>query len=127
MKVFGKYMWLVLSVSVLISLYVFMPREVLTLNRTSSVPIGLYRAVPKEKASYVSFCLRSEHRVFRFYEQYCSPDNPEGTRILKRLRKAYANGDMRVEGDVFNAIDSRLLGSVTPKQQRGYWRALLVF
>lgn len=127
MKLFGKYMWLVLSVSVLISLYVFMPREVLTLNRTSSVPIGLYRAVPKEKASYVSFCLRSEHRVFRFYEQYCSPDNPEGTRILKRLRKAYANGDMRVEGDVFNAIDSRLLGSVTPKQQRGYWRALLVF
>lgn len=127
MKVFGKYMWLVLSVSVLISLYVFMPREVLTLNRTSSVPIGLYRAVPKEKASYVSFCLRSEHRVFRFYEQYCSPDNPEGTRILKRLRKAYANGDMMVEGDVFNALDSRLLGSVTPKQQRGYWRALLVF
>ena len=119
--------WFVPSVIVLAVLSVFMPRDVLTFNRTDSVPIGLYRAVPKDKATYVSFCLRSEHRVFRFYEQYCSPDNLEGTRVLKRVRKAHANGDMIVEGDVYNAIDSRVLGPITPAQQRGYWRALLVF
>lgn len=110
----------------LVALYALLPRGVLTYNLSASVPIGIYRAVPSEKASYITFCLKKEHFFFDFYEGYCSPDRPDGTPIIKRVRRIQSDGSIIVEGDIFNAIDSRILGPITQDQQRGYWHALLV-
>ena len=97
------------------------------LNTSASVPTGLYRAAASEHASYVSFCLRRKHRVFRFYPRYCSPDRPEGRQILKRITERRADGVLYVRGDLPNAIDSLILGHIRPDQQRGFWTPLWIW
>ena len=97
------------------------------LNTSASVPTGFYRAAKPETASYVSFCLHRKHRVFRFYKQYCSPDNPQGRQVIKRIIKRRADGALRVRGDLPRSIDSKILGAIQPNQQRGFWKPLLIW
>ena len=97
------------------------------LNTSGSVPTGLYRAAAPEDATYVSFCLRRKHRVFRFYPRYCSPDRAQDRQVLKRIVNRRADGALQVRGDLPNAIDSRILGHIRPEQQRGFWIPLLIW
>lgn len=115
------------SVAIMALLYAFGPKNLLTFNATNSVPVGIYLKASPERARYVTFCLKSEHVLFNFYERFCSPDHPEGPKIIKRVFHRWQDGGVTVEGDTFNAIDTRLIGKVYPSQVRGYWRPLLVF
>mgnify|MGYP001035199153 FL=1 len=115
------------SVAILALIYAFGPKNLLTFNMTGSVPVGIYMKASPERARYVSFCLKDEHVLFTFYEQFCSPDNPERPAIIKRLFHRWQDGGFTVEGDTLNAIDTRLIGKIYPSQVRGYWRPLLVF
>lgn len=95
-------------------------------NQSGSVPVGLYIKASPDGAAYVSFCLTKRHSVFAFYARYCSPDNPDGKRIIKRIVERRADGSLVVQGDIEFAIDSKVLGSIDPYQIRGFWNALLV-
>jgi type IV secretory pathway protease TraF len=112
---------------VLVMGYIALPRTQFALNTTRSVPIGIYRIVPLAEADFVRFCLARGAAHHAFYIRYCSPDNPDGPRILKRIHGFQRNGDMLVRGDHPRAIDSKIIGPVTLDQQRDYWRALITF
>ena len=94
-------------------------------NAKPSVPRGLYMRDEPHKAQYVTFCLQTRHRTKSFYKMACSRDAPHKTRILKRIVKRNTDGTLIVEGDTPNALDSRILGPITPSQIRGYWRPLI--
>ncbi|WP_419906201.1 S24/S26 family peptidase [Hoeflea sp.] len=94
-------------------------------NPTASVPRGLYRAAAQDSADHVSFCLRRVHRDEARYARFCSPDNPDGLRILKRIERRAADGTLIVAGDADNALDSRLVGPVRESQVRGWWKSLI--
>ena len=101
------------------------PRDMLTWNGTASVQTGLYLQTPRHKATHVTFCLRTEHKAYTFFSNYCSPADNSRPSIIKRIVDEKADGALIVQGDVDRAIDSALLGPITPDQQRGFWRLLI--
>ncbi|MDX8355380.1 hypothetical protein [Cognatiyoonia sp. IB215182] len=103
------------------------PQTRFTINWTSSAPLGLYVRTSREKATYVSFCLRQDHAVFFFFDQVCHPAAPENTALLKRIRKRLANGSLEVAGRGAFAIDSDLIGRVEPSQIQGWWRPFITW
>ena len=54
-------------------------------NATPSVPRGLYLKADPADATYVTFCLGRRHGAAEWYGHFCSPDNPAGVPILKRI------------------------------------------
>jgi len=95
-------------------------------NPTPSVPRGLYYAVTPERAGYVSFCLDHRHRDRAYYGRFCSSEQQNGFRILKRIAERRPDGSLIVRGDSPKALDSRLLGPVQPGQIRAWWRPLIL-
>ena len=93
-------------------------------NVTTSVPRGLYLRSGPDRASYVTFCLGERHRQGEWYRHMCSPDDPDGVRILKRLRERRGDAVI-VEGEGPRALDSRVLGPVRLDEVRGWWRPLI--
>ncbi|MXX91186.1 MAG: hypothetical protein F4213_09285 [Boseongicola sp. SB0677_bin_26] len=94
-------------------------------NATTSVPRGLYLRADPGAATYVTFCLGERHRARAWYRSLCSPDDPDGVRILKRVRKR-RGAVVIVEGDVPRALDSDALGPVRRDEIRGWWRPLIL-
>lgn len=94
-------------------------------NATTSVPRGLYLRADPDVASYVTFCLGERHRSREWYGHLCSPDDPDGVRILKRVRER-RGAVVIVEGDVPRALDSDALGPVRLDEIRGWWRPVIV-
>lgn len=90
-------------------------------NNTTSVPPGVYRIAPPETATFVTFCLGVRHRHLGFYDRFCSPDKPDGDRILKRLGGRTADGQVVVQGDGSRAIDSDLVGPIQLEEIVGWW------
>ncbi|MCY4288612.1 MAG: hypothetical protein OXC63_08470 [Aestuariivita sp.] len=95
-------------------------------NATPSVPRGVYLRSTPEDASYVSFCLAQSHRMMISYGDYCRPEQPMATRILKRIERTLPDGRLIVRGNTQKSLDSRLLGPVDPESIQGWWRPLLV-
>ena len=95
-------------------------------NATPSVPRGVYLRSPPEDASYVSFCLTPSHRTMIAYDDYCRPEQPMATRILKRIERTLPDGKLIVRGNTQQSLDSRLLGPVALESIQGWWRPLLV-
>lgn len=93
-------------------------------NVTTSVPRGLYLRSAPDRATYVTFCLGERHRQGEWYRHMCSPDDPEGVRILKRIAER-RDGHVLVEGEGPRALDSRVLGPVRLDEVRGWWRPLI--
>lgn len=94
-------------------------------NATTSVPRGIYIRAGPEVASYVTFCLGDRHGSGEWYRHLCSPDDPDGVRILKRIRER-RGALVIVEGDVPRALDSDALGPVRLDEIRGWWRVILL-
>ena len=94
-------------------------------NPTTSVPRGLYHAAAPGRATHVSFCLAHRHRHAAYYRHFCSPGNPGGLRILKRIAQRLPDGGLIVAGDGPNPLDSRIVGPVRPDQIRAWWRPLV--
>ena len=93
-------------------------------NATTSVPRGIYLKADPSDATYVTFCLGERHAAAAWYGRFCSPDDPDGVRILKRLGERRGDA-MIVEGDVPHALDSRVLGPVRLHEIRGWWRPVI--
>ena len=93
-------------------------------NATTSVPRGLYVRAGADAATYATFCLGSRHGAAEWYRHFCSPDKPDGLRILKRILERREHHVM-VEGDGPRALDSRVLGPVRMDEIRGWWRPLI--
>ena len=93
-------------------------------NATTSVPRGIYVKADPAAATYVSFCLGERHGNAAWYGLVCSPDNPDGVRVLKRLVER-REGAVIVEGDEPRALDSRVVGPVRLHEIRGWWRPLI--
>ena len=94
-------------------------------NATTSVPRGLYRKADPETATHVTFCLGARHQGEDYYMAFCSPDDPDGVRILKRIATRHEDGALIVEGDTPRALDSRWLGPVRLGEVRGWWAPLV--
>ena len=94
-------------------------------NATTSVPRGLFVKAEPDRAAYVTFCLGARHRGGEWYRHLCSPDDPDGVRILKRVRQRRGDAVI-VEGDGPRALDSRILGPVRLDEIRGWWRPLVL-
>ncbi len=95
-------------------------------NATPSVPRGLYLRADPQRAAYVTFCLERRHREAPWYPRLCSPDAPDGLRVLKRIAERRPDGSLIVEGDTPGALDSRVLGPVRHEDARGWWKPLLL-
>ncbi|MCY4152625.1 MAG: hypothetical protein OXE94_10380 [Aestuariivita sp.] len=95
-------------------------------NATSSVPRGVYLRSSPEAASHVSFCLDTHHHELRFYDNYCRPEQPTATRILKRIERKLPSGKLIVRGNTERSLDSRLLGPIAMSRIQGWWRPLIV-
>ena len=93
-------------------------------NAGASVPRGLYLKAAPDKATYVTFCLGERHRSDGWYGHLCSPDDPGGLQILKRVSER-RKGQVIVEGDGPRALDSRILGPIRADEIRGWWVPLL--
>lgn len=98
--------------------------ELILANATTSVPRGLYRKAAPETATYVTFCLGTRHAAGEWYRHFCSPDNPDGVRILKRVGEKL-DGRVIVEGDGDRPLDSHVLGPVRHDEIRGWWRPVI--
>ncbi|MYH58467.1 MAG: hypothetical protein F4145_10840 [Boseongicola sp. SB0675_bin_26] len=101
-------------------------RGLLLGNASTSVPRGLYLRADPEKATYVTFCLGERHRSGTWYRHLCSPDDPDGVRIFKRVSEM-REGNVIVEGDGPRALDSRVLGPVRADEIREWWVPVLQF
>ena len=95
-------------------------------NASTSVPRGLYVRAAPDKATYVTFCLGERHRSGAWYGHLCSPNDPDGVRILKRVGEM-REGNLIVEGDEPRALDSRVLGPIRAAEIRGWWIPVLQF
>lgn len=93
-------------------------------NATTSVPRGLYRKADPANATHVTFCLGARHAAGDWYGHFCSPDDPDGVRILKRIGER-RDGHVIVEGDGPRPLDSHVLGPVRPEEIRGWWRPVV--
>ena len=94
-------------------------------NASPSVPRGLYLKASPDGATHVSFCLGIRHRGLWTYPEICSPDNPDGIHILKRISHRHTDGSLTVAGDTPRALDSRYLGPIRHNEVRGWWVPLL--
>ena len=94
-------------------------------NATTSVPRGLYVRAAPDAATYVTFCLGRRHAAADWYRNFCSPDEPDGVPILKRIGQRRAC-NVIVEGDGPRALDSRVLGHVREDEIRGWWVPLVL-
>ena len=89
-------------------------RDQVVLNTGGSVPIGFYIAAEPADAAdaeYVSFCLPPLHHGIRFDPVLCSPANPNGRPVLKRVTRVM-DGAVHVRGDTPSALDSDLFGAL---------------
>ncbi len=93
-------------------------------NASTSVPRGLYRKAGPDAATYVTFCLGARHRSAAWYRHFCSPDDPDGLWILKRVAEI-REGHVKVEGDGPRPLDSRVLGPIRAEEIRGWWRPVI--
>lgn len=93
-------------------------------NATTSVPRGLYRKADPAAATYVTFCLGARHASGAWYGLFCSPDDPGGVRILKRIGER-RDGHVIVEGDGPRPLDSNILGPIRLDEIRGWWRPVV--
>ncbi len=93
-------------------------------NATPSVPRGLYLKADPADATYVTFCLGRRDGAAEWYGHFCSPANPAGVRILKRIAERPI-GNVMVAGDLPLALDSRVLGPVRLNEIRGWWRPVI--
>ncbi|MCY4306116.1 MAG: hypothetical protein OXC62_15275 [Aestuariivita sp.] len=96
-------------------------------NYSPSAPTGLYITSLPRTATYVSFCLRDDHIDIATTGEFCHAGNPHGTRVLKRIVMRHSHNRLIVAGDTPQALDSRVLGDITPLMIRGWWRPLLTF
>ena len=107
-------------------------------NFTQSVERGVYRRIEERNVElrvfyndpvYVSFCLPIELRTASFYDRFCSPDNPNQARILKRVtaKNASEAGGWVVRGDTEGRLDSRVLGPIQDDQIVGFWRPYITW
>ncbi len=94
----------------------------LTGNLSPSAPKGFHVQADPETARYVTFCLRRDQSGLPFYPRFCSPDNPDGQHIIKRITIRHEDGSLSVKGLVPRSIFSAVLGRIRPRQVRGYWR-----
>ena len=99
-------------------------RELVVVNTSGSVPVGLYVAATPATATFVTFCLPRLPRTVRHDPAFCAPDQPKGRPVIKRLHDVTAEGVV-VRGDRPDALDSRLFGPLDPALVRGWWRPVL--
>ena len=85
-------------------------RDQLVLNTGSSVPVGVYIAADPADAEYVTFCLPPLPHGVRFDPALCSPVNPNGRPVIKRVT-GVMDGALHVRGDIPSALDSDLFGA----------------
>ena len=104
---------------------VAMFRDQVVLNTGDSVPIGFYIAVDPADAKYVTFCLPLLPHGVRFDPVLCSPANPNGRPVIKRVARV-KNGAVHVRGDIPFALDSDLFGALDMSLVRGWWRPVFV-
>ncbi|MDE0697211.1 MAG: hypothetical protein OXH76_15430 [Boseongicola sp.] len=119
-------LWAALSAALLAGIGLAASWGLVLGNASTSVPRGLYLRSAPEKATYVTFCLGERHRSGTWYRHLCSPDDPNGVRILKRVGQVRA-GNVIVEGDGPRALDSRVVGPVRADEIRGWWIPVLQF
>ena len=62
-------------------------RDQVVLNTGVSVPVGFYIAVDPSDAEYVTFCLPPLPNGVRFDPVLCSPANPNGRPVIKRVAR----------------------------------------
>ncbi len=96
-------------------------------SASGSVPPGLYFRTPPADATYVTFCLAERHRGADYYPHFCSPAQPDGIRILKRITRRHADGSLTLAGATPRALDSRFLGRIGQAEVRSWWRPLVQF
>ena len=108
-----------------IFLIVAMFRDQVVLNTGGSVPVGFYIAADPSDAEYVTFCLPPIPQGIRFDPALCSPANPNGRLVIKRVARMN-DGAVYVRGDLPFALDSDLFGALDSTLVRGWWQQALV-
>ena len=78
-------------------------RDQVVLNTSGSVPVGIYIAADPADAEYVTFCLPPLPHVVCFNSALCSPTNPNGRPVTKRLVRAI---DSEASGSWPKGVDS---------------------
>ena len=101
-------------------------RDQVVLNTGGSVPVGFYITTDPADAEYVTFCLPSLPRGVRFDPALCSPDNPHGRPVIKRVTRV-TDGTVHVRGDIPSALDSDLFGALDSTLVQGWWRPVFVY
>lgn len=101
--------------------------EYIVVNLTPSVAPGIYLKTPASNATHVTFCLAPEHKSFGFYGHFCSPDNPENTRVLKAVEIRQNDKSLIVKGRGDRPIDSHILGPISKPQIVQFYRVLYPF
>jgi len=110
----------ILAAALLVAVGIAASKGLLLGNATTSVARGLYMRASPGGATHVTFCLGGRHAAADWYRRFCSPDDPDGVRILKRL-DGRRGGHVTVAGDGPRALDSRVLGPVRLDEIRGWW------
>ena len=100
-------------------------RDQVVLNTGGSVPVGFYIAVDPADAEYVTFCLPPLPHGLRYDPVLCSPTNPHGRPVIKRLARVM-DEVVYVRGDIPFALDSDLFGALDSTLVQGWWRPLFV-
>ena len=113
-----------LAVALLSAVGLAASSELILGNATTSVPRCLYRKAAPETATYVTFCLGARHAASEWYRHFCSPDTPDGVRILKCVRERL-DGQVIVESDGPRPLDSHVLGPGRLDEIRGWWRPVV--
>ena len=101
-------------------------RDQVVLNTGSSVPVGFYITVDPADAEYVTFCLPPLPHGIRFNPALCSPANPTGRPVIKRVVRVM-DGAVHVRGDIPSALDSDLFGALDSTLVQGWWRPVFVY
>ena len=110
---------------IIILAVVAMLRDQVALNTGGSVPIGFYIAVDPAKAD-VAFCLSPLPHGTRFDPALCSPANPNGRPVIKRVARVM-DGAVHVRGDIPFALDSELFGTLDITLVRGWRRPIVIW
>ncbi len=98
-------------------------RERLLVNVSPSAPIGIYVMTDPTDAEFVTFCLPKLPASIMHDPALCSPRNPEGIHVIKRIAEVI-DRSMVVMGDGPSPLDSRVFGPLLVDDVRGYWRSL---
>ena len=97
-------------------------RERLLVNVSPSAPIGIYVMTDPTDAEFVTFCLPKLTVSIMHDPVLCSPRNPEGIPVIKRIADTL-HRELIVTGDGPSPLDSRVFGPLPFDDVRGYWRA----